>query len=145
VIGRDCRIGSRVTLTRGAVIGDGAEVLPGSVVSSEVPAGACVGGARARVVGRAGDADGCWSVLIAGSLVAQALALDAPPDLDRRLGDLPGWTPEAPARLVATAQHDWALDLSDDVALLPTQTVDELAALVHGRRHAARAATGDRP
>jgi acetyltransferase-like isoleucine patch superfamily enzyme len=60
VIGRQCRIGSRVTITRGAMIGDGAEILAGSVVSSAIPAGACAGGARARAFGRAGDLACRW-------------------------------------------------------------------------------------
>jgi acetyltransferase-like isoleucine patch superfamily enzyme len=60
VIGKHCRIGSRVTITRGASIGDGAEILAGSVVSSAIPPGVCAGGARARVFGRAGDAASRW-------------------------------------------------------------------------------------
>jgi acetyltransferase-like isoleucine patch superfamily enzyme len=60
VIGNHCRIGSRVTITRGASIGDGAEILAGSVVSSAIPPGMCAGGARARVLGRAGDAASRW-------------------------------------------------------------------------------------
>jgi acetyltransferase-like isoleucine patch superfamily enzyme len=55
VIGNNCRIGSRVTITRGAFIGDGAEIVAGSVVSSTIPAGMRAGGARARVLGPAGD------------------------------------------------------------------------------------------
>jgi acetyltransferase-like isoleucine patch superfamily enzyme len=61
VIGEGCRIGSRVTITRGASIGDGAEILAGSVVLSAIPPGACAGGARARVLGRAGHAPAPWS------------------------------------------------------------------------------------
>ena len=60
VIGKDCRIGSAVTITRGAVIGDGAEILAGSVVSSTIPSGVCAGGVRARVLGRAGDPECRW-------------------------------------------------------------------------------------
>jgi acetyltransferase-like isoleucine patch superfamily enzyme len=60
VIGKHCRIGSAVTITRGAVIGDGAEILAGSVVSSVIPPGVCAGGARARVLGRAGDLSCRW-------------------------------------------------------------------------------------
>jgi acetyltransferase-like isoleucine patch superfamily enzyme len=60
IIGDNCRIGSRVTITRGASIGDGAEILAGSVVSSSIPAGACAGGVRARVLGRAGHAESRW-------------------------------------------------------------------------------------
>ena len=55
IIGNGCRIGSRVTITRGASIGDGAEILAGSVVSSVIPPGVCAAGARARVIGRAGE------------------------------------------------------------------------------------------
>jgi acetyltransferase-like isoleucine patch superfamily enzyme len=61
MIGEGCRIGSRVTITRGATIGDGAEILAGSVVSSAIPPGACAGGARARVLGRAGDRPAFWN------------------------------------------------------------------------------------
>ena len=60
LIGKHCRIGSRVTITRGAAIGDGAEILAGSVVCSSIPAGACAGGARAQVLGRAGDPGSRW-------------------------------------------------------------------------------------
>jgi acetyltransferase-like isoleucine patch superfamily enzyme len=60
VIGKNCRIGSGVTITRGAVIGDGAEILAGSVVSSAIPPGVCAGGAKARVLGRAGDLTCRW-------------------------------------------------------------------------------------
>jgi acetyltransferase-like isoleucine patch superfamily enzyme len=74
VIGKDCTIGSAVTVTRGAIIGDGAEILAGSVVSSAIAPGACAGGVRARVVGRAGDA-GAWAR--AAGLVAD-LVNDAP-------------------------------------------------------------------
>jgi acetyltransferase-like isoleucine patch superfamily enzyme len=55
IIGSGCRIGSRVTITRGASIGDGAEILAGSVVSSAIPPGARAGGARARVLGSAAE------------------------------------------------------------------------------------------
>jgi acetyltransferase-like isoleucine patch superfamily enzyme len=60
IVGADCRIGSGVTITRGASIGDGCEILAGSVVSSAIPSGMCAGGARARVLGRAGDSAGRW-------------------------------------------------------------------------------------
>jgi acetyltransferase-like isoleucine patch superfamily enzyme len=59
-IGDGCRIGSRVTITPGASIGDGAEILAGSVVSSAIPPGVCAGGARARILGRAGEAASRW-------------------------------------------------------------------------------------
>lgn len=66
IIGKRCRIGSRVTITRGASIGDDAEILAGSVVSSAIPAGVCAGGARARVLGRAGEGAASWARLGGG-------------------------------------------------------------------------------
>jgi acetyltransferase-like isoleucine patch superfamily enzyme len=63
VIGKRCRIGSRVTFTRGASIGDDAEILAGSVVSSVIPSGVCAGGARARVLGLAGEGAASWARL----------------------------------------------------------------------------------
>ena len=62
-IGARCRIGSRVTITRGASIGDESEILAGSVVTSAIPAGVCAGGARARILGRAGEGAASWARL----------------------------------------------------------------------------------
>lgn len=84
VIGEGCRIGSRVTITRGVTIGDGAEILAGSVVSSNIPAGVCAAGAKARIIGRAGDMASRWespAALLPDILMA-SLDLRSPPDLD---------------------------------------------------------------
>ena len=54
-IGAGARIASRVLLNPGAVIGDGAEIEVGTVISGEVPAGERWGGAPARRTGSAGD------------------------------------------------------------------------------------------
>ena len=78
IIGRNCRIGSRVTITRGASIGDGATILAGSVVSSEIPAGMCAGGARAHVLGPVGEVDG-WP-----QLMLRVYGDSSPPVLDAR-------------------------------------------------------------
>jgi non-ribosomal peptide synthetase-like protein len=48
VVGRDARIGMRSTLGPGAVVGEGAEIAPGSAVFDEVPAGELWAGAPAR-------------------------------------------------------------------------------------------------
>jgi acetyltransferase-like isoleucine patch superfamily enzyme len=83
-IGAGCRIGSRVTITRGGSIGDGAEILAGSVVSSAIPGGVCAGGGRARIIGRAGDIASRWDSAAAflPELLMTTLGLDSPPDLD---------------------------------------------------------------
>jgi acetyltransferase-like isoleucine patch superfamily enzyme len=83
-IGRDCRIGSRVTIARGVSIGDGAEILAGSVVSTAIPPGACAAGGRARIIGRAGELSSRWESAAAAlpELLMAPLGLTSPPDLD---------------------------------------------------------------
>jgi acetyltransferase-like isoleucine patch superfamily enzyme len=84
MIGHGCRIGSRVTITRGVTIGDGAEVLAGSVVSSAVPGGVCVAGGRARIIGLAGALASRWEspATELPEILMASLGLDSPPDLD---------------------------------------------------------------
>lgn len=84
MIGAGCRIGSRVTITRGASIGDGAEILAGSVVSSAIPPGVCAAGGRARIIGRAGDNASRWdsAAALLPEILMETLDLDSPPDLD---------------------------------------------------------------
>jgi acetyltransferase-like isoleucine patch superfamily enzyme len=83
-IGENCRIGSRVTITRGATIGDGAEILAGSVVSSAIPPGVCAAGGRARIIGRAGDVASRWdsAAAVLPDMLMDSLGLETPPDLD---------------------------------------------------------------
>lgn len=84
IIGKGCRIGSRVTIARGAIIEDGAEILAGSVVSSVIPPGACAAGSRARVIGRAGDAMSRWDSVAAAlpDILMESLHLPSPPNID---------------------------------------------------------------
>lgn len=79
-IGARCRIGARVTLTRGVEIGDGASVLAGSVVSTSVPPGMCAAGARARVIGPAASMSWDNAAALLPFLVMDACGLEAPPD-----------------------------------------------------------------
>ena len=87
-IGAGARIASRVLLNPGAVIGDGAELEPGTVVTGEVPAGERWGGAPARRIGMAGDnwpaeapttsGAGGWAWLFGASVILElALSLAA--------------------------------------------------------------------
>jgi acetyltransferase-like isoleucine patch superfamily enzyme len=83
-IGDGCRIGSRVTITRGVTIGDGAEILAGSVVSSAIPPGVCAAGGRARIMGRAGDLASRWdsAAAVLPEMLMALFELESPPDLD---------------------------------------------------------------
>jgi maltose O-acetyltransferase len=87
-IGRGCRIGARVTLTRGVQIGDGACVLAGSVVATNVPARTCAAGARARVIGDSLSISWDSAMAALPFIVMDACSLDAPVDLALRLPGL---------------------------------------------------------
>jgi non-ribosomal peptide synthetase-like protein len=80
-IGAGARIGSRALLNPGAVVGDGAEIEVGTVISGEVPGGERWGGAPARRTGSAGDnwpaeppqasGAGGWAWLFGASIVLE--------------------------------------------------------------------------
>jgi acetyltransferase-like isoleucine patch superfamily enzyme len=93
-IGDRCRIGSRVTITRGVTIGDGAEILAGSVVSSAIPPGACAAGGRARIIGLAGDQASRWDspAAMLPEILMLSLGLESPPDLDSTPLPMHLWT-----------------------------------------------------
>ncbi len=51
-IGDNVRLGAHAMVLRGVTIGDGAEILPGSVVTKDIPAGALAGGVPAKEIAR---------------------------------------------------------------------------------------------
>lgn len=137
-VGRGCRIGSRVTITRGATIGDGAEILAGSVVSSSIPGGACAGGARARVFGRAGEASSRWDGAAAAlpELVSQVFRLDLTPDLESDLSSFLSGDERERHRLVAALENRFGIALETS-AVQRSRHLADLAAEVEralGRR-----------
>jgi acetyltransferase-like isoleucine patch superfamily enzyme len=131
VIGRGCRIGSRVTITRGVSIGDGAEILAGSVVSSDVPAGVCAGGARARILGRAGDPQTRWhspTAMVPLTLM-DALGLGAPPEFRTELAGIPGWNALGMRRLAKDIAVQFGVSIeASGLALL--RSVSDIVATV---------------
>ncbi|MEO6236671.1 MAG: acyltransferase [Vicinamibacterales bacterium] len=134
-IGRDCVIGSRVTITRGVSIGDGAEILAGSVVSSDIPAGACAAGARARVVGLArepGARLGAVGVLLP-FLVMDAASLSLVPNVDSSLADLTGWDGASADRLVEGIRREFGVAL-DPAIIDRGRTLAGIAAAIDAAR-----------
>jgi acetyltransferase-like isoleucine patch superfamily enzyme len=136
IIGRDCRIGSRVTITRGASIGDGTEILAGSVVSSALPAGACAAGARARVIGDAGQPDSQWDSAAAmlPLLMMEALDIGTLPDADDLLSDIPGWHDPAVGRLVVAIEAQFGVQLRASTVNGATRVADLAMTVDQARR-----------
>jgi len=145
VIGSHCHIGTRVTITRGATIGDGAEILAGSVVSSAIPPGVCAGGARARIVGRAGEAASRWDGAAAAipELVMHAFGLDAPPDLSTPPFEIPGWDSHGVTRLIAAIGSRFGVSL-EATAVSDAFSLGDLAAAVERKRDSRSSPTASR-
>jgi carbonic anhydrase/acetyltransferase-like protein (isoleucine patch superfamily) len=135
VIGTNCRIGSRVTITRGASIGNGAEILAGSVVSSAIPVGACAGGARARVLGRAGEAGSRWdgASAVLPELVRAVLGLEAAPGLETVPSNLPDLDDLGLVRLVAAIENRFGVALDPSVVTNASRLSDVALAIAQAR------------
>jgi acetyltransferase-like isoleucine patch superfamily enzyme len=143
-IGDGCRIGSRVTITRGATIGDGAEILAGSVVSRAIPPGVCAAGGRARIIGRPGDVTSRWDSAAAAlpDMLMSSLGLESPPDLDDSPIPAHLWT-EALMRIVLSEIEDRFGVMLEPTTARELETFADIAvavqhALWERQRHAGR-------
>lgn len=112
-IGAGCVIGTRVTITRGASIGDGAEILAGSVVSSAIPPGVCAAGARARIIGRAGDLASRWDSAAAAlpDMLMASLDLESPPHIDSSPMSGHSWTDAQMRSLLGAIENRFGVRL----------------------------------
>jgi acetyltransferase-like isoleucine patch superfamily enzyme len=147
-IGAGCLIGTRVTITRGATIGDGAEILAGSVVSSLIPPGVCAAGARARIIGRAGDLSSRWdsAAAVLPELLMESLGLKAPPDLDSDPIAEHFWTDARMRALLGAIEDRFGVALDRATFFRESRTFASIAvaiqqALWEHQRHAGAAAS----
>lgn len=133
-IGKRCRIGSRVTITRGVTIGDDVEILAGSVVTSTIPSGVCAAGVRARIIGPAHDAGSRWESPAAAlpDLLMASLDLRSPADLDGTPIPRQLWNGERIAALLAAISDRFGITL-DPAAFHDNLTYADVAATL---RHA---------
>jgi acetyltransferase-like isoleucine patch superfamily enzyme/acyl carrier protein len=143
-IGAGARLGARVTVLRGAVIGAGAVIEPGSTVARAIPPGVRAGGVPARVLGEA-DALHATRAGDLGEIVPRAvmtaLGLDEPPQLTASRKLFPRWDGLAAARIAALIQEELGLDLPRD-DLVHAASVGEIldrVAAVLGRETQPRA------
>lgn len=130
-IGRAVRLGARVTVLRGAVIGDGATVESGSVVSGTVPPGARVGGvpARSRSGGPRGAEGGDDVSSRVAAALARALGLAEAPPAEREREAVPGWDSLGALMVLLALEEEFAVTL-DEAKVPYADSVADLARLV---------------
>ncbi len=136
-IGRNVRIGPRVTILRGSVIGDGATVEAGSVVSGLVPAGSVFGGvpARDRSLAATGQVQGTGLAALDDlpGVVGHALGATEVLTLDTCPIDVPAWDSLGALRVLLALEETYAVRL-DQRGVGAARTVGELAELVRSAR-----------
>jgi acetyltransferase-like isoleucine patch superfamily enzyme len=132
-IGRNVILGARVTVLRGARIGDGARVASGSTVAGLIPNGAVVSGVPARVGGNDPVRNIGRSV---ATIVARVFALKSlPHELDGPCR-IAAWTDAGAVRLLLALEEAFSLRLSER-QLMAAQTVAEVTELVAAAREVA--------
>lgn len=137
VIGRGAVLGDRVTILRGAVVGAGARVLSGSVVSGSIPAGAEVSGVPARPVPSAQGAavQGTIERRVLAS-VQRALGLAAPPSPQDGPDQLEQWSSLGTLQLLLALEDDFGLSLREE-QVANARAVADLISLVEAMHDAA--------
>jgi acetyltransferase-like isoleucine patch superfamily enzyme len=107
-IGREVTIGARVTILRGACIGDGARVMSGSTISGVIANGAVVAGVPALAAGipaRKSDP-------AVAALVARVFGLARPPGALDGPGQIPAWNRLGAVRLQLALEETFGVTLS---------------------------------
>lgn len=122
VVEDEARLGRNVTVLKGARIGRGAWIAPGSVVSGVVPAGACAGGVPARVLASlpavACSRTGREATDPLGrvrAVVAETFGI-APPDPADGPSRIPAWDSLGALRLLMALEEEFQVVLPDTVA-----------------------------
>lgn len=127
-IGEGVRLGARVTVLRGAMIGEGAVIEPGSTVSRAIPPHARAGGVPARVLGDvslphdtgAGDLGE-----IVPRAVMEALHLSDLPQLSAARRLFPSWDRMAAAQIASLLEDELGQPMPRE-AILEAKDVHEI-------------------
>ncbi|HXC07894.1 MAG TPA: DapH/DapD/GlmU-related protein [Steroidobacteraceae bacterium] len=138
VIGRNVVLGARVTVLRGARIGDGARVMSGSTVAGVVAEGAVIAGVPARVMSNDVARAVGRSVASIVKRVFRLRALPSPLDGPTQIAE---WTDNGSVRLLIALEDEFAVTLSEE-HVRAARTVNDVARLVtlarDGKTRAAR-------
>ena len=125
-IGRKVTLGARVTVLRGARIGDGACVMSGSTVAGVVAAGSVVTGVPARVKGN--DTARVLGRSVA-SIVMRVFQLTTFPSPLEGPAQIPGWNDVGAIRLLLALEEAFDVLLSEE-QIQAARSVADLARLV---------------
>jgi acetyltransferase-like isoleucine patch superfamily enzyme len=134
-IGCNVAIGARVTILRGARIGDGACVKSGSTVSGVIGNGAVVTGVPARAMGKS-PARKVDSTAVA--IIMRVFGLLTLPDPLDGPGQIPAWTSIGAVRLLLALETAFGVRLPED-EMRSAQNVADVVRLVNQARDQARA------
>ena len=127
------RLGSRVTVLRGSVIGAGAVVLDGSVVSGKVAPGSVVSGVPARVVTAAREGDEEEPLEALPDLVMSVLGLSARPADTDGPGQIREWDSLGALKIVLAVEERYGVALSEQ-EIKAIHSLGELAVVVEAAR-----------
>ncbi len=129
-IGRGVRIGNRVTLLRGTVIGDGATILDGSLLAGEIAAGARVSGVPAQPIGRGLRTFADETVDFRVRHVAQrAFGLAAMPALALGYAQISAWDSLGTLSLLLGLEQEFGVPLGEE-QMRQVQTLADAAAVI---------------
>jgi maltose O-acetyltransferase len=128
-IGADARIGARVTILRGAVVGAGAVVAAGSVVSGVVAPDARVAGVPARMVAAADASAGGDVAERTRRVLMHTFGLPAEPPGRLAPGDVTAWDSLGTLNLLLTLEDTFAITI-DEQEMLAVRSVADLERLV---------------
>ena len=125
-VGRNVRIGARVTLLRGSRVGEGATIMSGSCVSGFVADGAVVSGVPARAAANEPFRQYGAAIVAVTARVFGVKASLRPAD---RLAGIAGWSCDGPIRLMLALEEAFGVTLSES-ALRPDCSICDVAAQV---------------
>lgn len=128
-IGSGVSIGMRVVILKGAIIGDGATILSGSMVSGAIAPGAIVRGVPARAVV---ESRAEYNVELL-HLVCGVLGLSAKPAMTDALSEIPEWDSLGMLRLLLAIEETYGISLREN-DFHSAQTVASLSDLVEASR-----------
>jgi acetyltransferase-like isoleucine patch superfamily enzyme/acyl carrier protein len=114
-IGPNARLGNHVTVLRGSVIGAGAVVADGSVISGEIPAGAHVAGVPARrTVESTSTVEGGSIAERLTAVAMRVFSLAERPELSQGPLQTPGWDSLGTLSLILALEDEFRVSLAEE-------------------------------